>query len=68
MYPEKVYKCFMEARCSQLIYAQCIDENCSEEERNFFQDLAKESTKQVNSINSFANKYYGINLIPDYEK
>lgn len=63
-FPEKAYKCFMEARCCQLFYASCIDESCTEEEREFFQDLALESTNQVITINKFATKYYGINFIP----
>lgn len=68
IYPEKVYSCFMEARCCQLFFASCIDESCTEDERNFFQDLAIESTKQVNTINKFANENYGVNFLPQFQK
>ncbi|MBY7141577.1 hypothetical protein KFZ56_00340 [Virgibacillus sp. NKC19-3] len=64
--PETIYRCFTEARCCQLFYASCIEEAYTEEEREFFQDLALASTKQVYMVHEFAHRYYDINLMPSH--
>ncbi|GAA0504496.1 hypothetical protein GCM10008986_35050 [Salinibacillus aidingensis] len=64
---EKLYKCFIEARCCQLFYASCIDETCTEEERSFFQELAIQSTCQVNAINDFISEKYNHSFLPKYK-
>lgn len=61
---EKLYQCFLEARCCQLFYASCIDDACTDEERSFFQDLALQSTNQVYTINEFTKRHYETNFIP----
>lgn len=62
--PEVIYECILKARCFQLYYASCINENCSIEERKLFQELAFQSGEQVIRINDFCIETYGINIIP----
>ncbi|MBA2871542.1 major intracellular serine protease [Anoxybacillus calidus] len=50
---EMLLKCFCEARRTQAFFTKCLDENSSNEEREFLLELVKESAKTSNKIMDF---------------
>jgi major intracellular serine protease len=50
---EMLLKCFCEARRTQAFFTKCLDENSSNEEREFLLELVKESAKTSNKIMKF---------------
>jgi major intracellular serine protease len=50
---EMLLKCFCEARKTQAFFTKCLDENSSNEEREFLLELVKESAKTSNKIMDF---------------
>lgn len=47
---DMLLKCFCEARKTQAFFTKCLDENSSEEEREFLLELVKESARISNKI------------------
>ncbi|MED0678491.1 hypothetical protein P4S93_13545 [Aneurinibacillus thermoaerophilus] len=60
--PEKLFRCFQEARRSQAQYSKCLQDICSDGEEKLFQELAMDAAKQVKKIKDFYRTYYGTNL------
>ncbi|KYD24274.1 hypothetical protein B4113_2479 [Geobacillus sp. B4113_201601] len=55
---EMLLKCFCEARKTQAFFTKCLDENSTEEEKEFIAELVKEYAKTSNKI----LEYCGINF------
>lgn len=51
-----IMKCFCEARKTQAFFTKCLDENSSEEEREFLTELVKESAATSKKIEEFCKK------------
>lgn len=50
---DMLLKCYCEARKTQAFFTKCLDENSSEEEREFILELVKESAKTSRKIREF---------------
>lgn len=61
--PHYVFHCIYKAKCCQIFYAKCINNNYSSEEKELFQDLALDSAKQVMKIKEFYGERFGIDLL-----
>lgn len=53
---EIMIKCFCESRKAQAFYTRCLDENSSEEEKEFLMHLIKESALTSRKILDFCKK------------
>jgi major intracellular serine protease len=53
---ETMIKCFCEARKTQAFFTKCLNDNATDEEREFLMELVKESAATSKKILDFCKK------------